>query len=51
MKVYSEHCSQDIVNINKTQYKQANVILQVGLLSLCFGWADTNGQWGSLHLV
>ena len=40
MKVYSEHCSQNIVNMNKTQYKQANVstILQVGLLSLCFGW-------------
>ena len=37
MKVYSEHCSQNIVNMNKTQYKQANVstILQVGLLSLC----------------
>jgi hypothetical protein len=31
--MYSEHC-------NKTQYKQANLstILQVGLLSLCFGW-------------
>ena len=40
MKLYSEHCSQNIVNINKTQYKQADVstILQVGLLSLCFGW-------------
>ena len=40
MKVHSEHCTQNIVNINKTQYKQANVstILQVGLLSLCFGW-------------
>ena len=40
MKVYSEHCSQNIVNINKTQYKQANLstILQVSLLSLCFGW-------------
>ena len=40
MKVYSEHCSQNIVNMNKTQYKQANVstILQVGLISLCFGW-------------
>ena len=40
MKVYSEHCSQNIVNINKTQYKQANVstMLQVGPLSLCFGW-------------
>ena len=40
MKLYSEHCSQNIVKINKTQYKQADVstILQVGLLSLCFGW-------------
>ena len=25
MKVYSEHCTQDIVNNNKTQYKQANI--------------------------
>ena len=40
MKFYSEQCTQNVVNINKTQYKQANVstILQVGLLSLCFGW-------------
>ena len=25
MKVYSEHCTQNIVNNNKTQYKQANI--------------------------
>ena len=39
-EVYSAHCTQNIVNINKTQYKQTNLptILQVGLLSLCFGW-------------
>ena len=40
MKVYSGHCSQNIVNINKTQYKQTNLstILQVRLLTFCFGW-------------
>ena len=47
MKVYSAHCTQNIVNINKTQYKQANLstILQVGLLSLCFGWPIPKGWW------
>jgi len=25
MKVHIEHCTQNIVNSNKTQYKQANV--------------------------
>jgi hypothetical protein len=34
MKVYSEHCTQNIVNNNKTQYKQAhlNIILQTTCL-------------------
>ena len=47
MKIYSERCTQNIVNINKTQYKQANVstILQVGPLSLCFGWPIPKGWW------
>ena len=41
-KVYSAHCIQNIVNINKTQYKKKPLssILQVGLLSLAIPMAN-----------
>jgi hypothetical protein len=46
IKVYSEHCTQNIKTSMK-QYKQANLstMLQVGLLLLCFGWPTPKGWW------
>jgi hypothetical protein len=46
MKVYSEHCTQNIKTSMK-QYKQAHLstMLQVGLLLLCFGWPTPKGWW------
>ena len=50
MKVYSEHCSQNIVNINKTQYKQANVSYNVTSWStiVVFWLADTQRVVGPM---